>query len=59
MERYEFKLPGKIKNICLLLALNMVVACGFAQVNITGKVSGKSGDQSNGVSGISVVLRGT
>ena len=59
MERYEFKLPGKIKNICLLLALNMVVACGFAQVNITGKVSGKSGDQSNGLSSISVVLKGT
>ena len=59
MERKQFQLPGKIKNLFLLLALSMVVACSFAQVNITGKVSGKDGNQTDGIIGISVTLKGT
>ncbi len=59
MERKEFQLPGKIKNLFLLLALSMVVACSFAQVNITGKAKEKSGDGTGGITGISVTLKGT
>jgi TonB-linked SusC/RagA family outer membrane protein len=59
MEFKKMLQPGKIKNIFLLLALNMVLACSFAQVNITGKVTANSGNQAVGVAGISVLVKGT
>ncbi|MEO5893400.1 MAG: carboxypeptidase-like regulatory domain-containing protein, partial [Ferruginibacter sp.] len=59
MKKKQSRLPGKLKNLFLLLALNMVVACCFAQVNITGKVSVTSAGTTNDLTGISVTLKGT
>lgn len=59
MELNQFHRPGNLKIFLLLLALNMVAACSFAQVTITGKVTGKGGNQTDGISGISVMLKGT
>ncbi len=59
MKLKKFQLPGKLKNLFLLLALSMFAACSFAQVNISGKVSSKSGNQTGGIAGISVTLKGT
>ena len=62
MERKHFYLPGKFKYYFLLLAFNILTALAFAQVDISGKVSGKAGNQSGsaaGIPGISVTLKGT
>ncbi len=59
MELNKFHLPGKIKNFMLLLALNMVVACAFGQVSISGKATGKSGSLTDGVNAVSVLVKGT
>lgn len=47
MKGKQFQLPGKVKNIFLLLTLNMLTVWAFAQVDISGKVSGKTGNQAN------------
>jgi TonB-linked SusC/RagA family outer membrane protein len=59
MEFIKFQLPGKVKNTFLLLALNMIVACSFGQVTITGKVSGTSGIKADGANAVSVIIKGT
>jgi TonB-linked SusC/RagA family outer membrane protein len=59
MELNKFHLPGKMKNFILLLALNMIVACSFGQVSISGKATGKSGSLTDGVNAVSVLVKGT
>ena len=59
MERKQFKLPGEVKNIFLLLVFNMTIAAAFAQVSVSGKVTEKNGASANGITGISVTLKGT
>ena len=57
----HFKFPGKLRNLLLLLAFNLVVAGTFAQVTITGKVTGAQGSQTvgEGLPGISITIKGT
>ena len=59
MELNKVHLPGKIKNFILLLALNMIVACSFGQVSISGKATGKTGSLTDGVNAVSVLVKGT
>lgn len=50
------QLPGKQKIFFLLMAFNMVIACSFAQVHITGKVTNKNGTSAEM---LSVTIKGT
>jgi TonB-linked SusC/RagA family outer membrane protein len=51
--------PVKRKIALLLLVFNIAAACAFGQVTVTGKISGKSEAGASGVSGISVIIKGT
>ncbi len=49
-------MQGKWKNLCLLIALNMLAAFSFGQVRISGKVSSPSGASTESVS---ITVKGT
>ncbi|MDO9373210.1 MAG: SusC/RagA family TonB-linked outer membrane protein [Ferruginibacter sp.] len=52
----QVRLPGKTKKLALLLVLNLLMAFSFAQVTISGKVTGNNNE---GIAGISVAVQGT
>src|SRR6478735_4034163 len=49
----------RLEKYLLLLLLNLVTACSFAQVSITGKVSAKSTGSGGNLPAISVIIKGT
>lgn len=56
MKMKQPQLPGKWKNLILLMAFNMVIAWSMAQVHITGKVTGTNGAPAES---LTVIVKGT
>lgn len=52
----EKQWPGKWKTICLFVSLNLIVACTFGQVRITGKINGANEIAAESVT---VLVKGT
>ena len=60
MDILKFHLPAKVKRLFFMLAIIfLITACGFAQVNITGKVTANSRNKIENANGISVLIKGT